>query len=302
MPDPYQILGAIRDATPDAIRKAYRALAKKSHPDLHPGDKAAETRFKDIASSYGIVGDETKRAQFDAGKIDGSGNEKQQQSERRSYRRHADAGQQFKYDRPWNGNGQAEDDIFAELFGQRGRANQKGDDVHYSLAVDFVDAIRGTKKRVVMDDGRTLDITIQGGLKEGQTLRLRGQGYPGNGNAGAGDVLVQVHVEPHAVFHRDGDDIRSIVPVSLAEALAGAKLPIGTVFGKINLTVPKGSNTGTVLRLRGKGVATKTGAGDHFVELKVMLPEGMGDDIVQTIVAWEAKHPFDPRKSLGEIS
>lgn len=298
MPDPYQILGVSRDATPDAIRKAYRALAKKSHPDLHPGDKAAETRFKDIASAYGIVGDEAKRAQFDAGKIDGSGHEKQQHAERPSYREHADTGQQFKYDRHWNGNGQAEDDMFAELFGQRGRTSQRGQDVHYSLSVAFVDAIRGAKKRVVMADGRTLDISIPAGMREGQTLRLRGQGHPGNGSGGAGDVLVQVHVESHAVFRRDGDDIKSTLPVTLGEALAGAKVAVGTVFGIVNLTVPKRSNAGTVLRLRGKGVASQSGAGDHFVELKVILPEAIDEDIVQTIVTWEAKHPYDPRKGL----
>jgi DnaJ-class molecular chaperone len=298
MPDPYQILGVSHDATPEAIRKAYRALAKKSHPDLHPGDKAAETRFKDIASAYGIIGDETKRAQFDAGTIDGSGNEKQQDAERPSYRQHAEGGQQFKYDRQWNGRGQAEQDLFAELFGQRGRVDHRGQDAHYSLAVAFVDAIRGAKKRVVMGDGRTLDISIPAGLREGQTLRLRGQGHPGNGSGGAGDVLVLIHVEPHAVFHRDGDDIKSTLPVTLGEALAGAKVAVGTVFGIVNLTVPKGSNTGTVLRLRGKGVATKSDAGDHFVELKVVLPEAIDDDIVATIVAWEAKHPYDPRKGL----
>ncbi len=296
MPDPYQILGVSRDATPDAVRKAYRALAKKNHPDLHPGDKAAETRFKDIASAYGIIGDETKRAQFDSGTIDGSGNEKQQHDERPSYRQHADTGKQFKYDRHWSGSGQAEDDMFAELFGHRGRADQRGQDVHYSLAVDFVDAIRGAKKRVNMGDGRTLDISIPAGLKEGQTLRLKGQGHPGNGSGGAGDVLVQVHVEPHAVFRRDGDDIKSTLPVTLGEALAGAKVSVGTVFGIVNLTVPKGSNAGTVLRLRGKGVASRSGAGDHFVELKVILPEAIDKDIIETIVAWEAKHPYDPRK------
>jgi DnaJ-class molecular chaperone len=300
MPDPYKTLGVSRDATADTIRKAYRALAKKSHPDLHPGDKAAETRFKDIASAYGIVGDEAKRAQFDAGKIDGSGNEQQQQSARRSYRQHADAGQHFKYDRPWNGNGQVDEDIFAELFGHRGGANLRGQDVYYTLSVDFVDAIRGAKKRVVMGDGRTLDISIPAGMKEGQTLRLRGQGQAGNG--AAGDVLVQVHVEPHAVFHRDGDDIRSTLQVTLGEALAGAKFPIETVFGVVNLTVPKGSNTGTVLRLRGKGVATTHGAGDHFVELKVILPAAIDEDIVKAVVAWEKIHPYDPRHGPGAPS
>ena len=302
MADPYQILGVTREATLDDIRKAYRRLAKKNHPDLHPGDKGAEARFKEIASAYGIVGDEAKRALFDSGKIDASGAEQHPQPERPSYRQHAEAQSGSRYERHWNGAGQDQDDLIAELFGRHARAQTRGADVSYTFAVDFIDAIGGAKKRVVMADGRTLDIAIPAGLKDGQTLRLRGQGQPGLAGAEPGDVLVAVHVKPHPVFRRDGTDIRSTLPVTLAEAMAGKKVAVETVTGTVNLAVPKGSNTGTILRLRGKGVPSKGGNGDHLVELQVCLPASPDEDFIRSVVEWEAKHPYDPRKELGAQS
>ena len=301
MADPYQILGISRTATADEIRKAYRRLAKKNHPDLHPGDKAAEARFKEIASAYGIVGDETKRALFDSGKIDGSGAEQHQQPKRESYRQHAEAQSGFKYDRHWSGPGH-EDDVFAELFGRRAGAKARGLDVNYTFAVEFIEAINGAKKRVVMADGKTLDITIPAGLKDGQTLRLRGQGHPGIGGAEPGDVMVEIHVKPHPLFRREGNDIHSSLPVTLGEALGGAKVLVETVTGTVNLAVPRGSNTGTTLRLRGKGVASKSGAGDHFVELLVILPEQPDEELIRSVVDWEAKHPYNPRQGKGAAS
>ncbi len=302
MADPYQILGVSRAATDDEIRKAYRALAKKNHPDLHPGDKAAETRFKAIASAYAIVGDSTRRALFDAGKIDDSGTERQDHPERRSYRQHAEANSGFKYERQGSGAGQDEDDLFAELFRRHARTDVRGEDVNSAFAVEFTDAINGAKQRVIMSDGRTLDITIPAGVMEGQILRLRGQGNPGRGNGEPGDVLVQILVKPHPLFRREGDNIHSTLSVTLGEAMAGAKVAVATVSGSVNLTVPKGSNTGTKLRLRGKGAPTKGGSGDHIVELRVMLPDQPDDALVQAVVDWEAKHPYDPRKEPGAPS
>ncbi len=302
MADPYQILGVSREATADAIRKAYRGLAKKNHPDLHPGDKGAEARFKEIASAYGIVGDETKRALFDSGKIDASGTEQHPQPERPSYRQHAESQPGFKYERHWSGAGGDEEDLIAELFGRRASANARGADVTYAFTIAFVEAINGAKKRVVMADGRTLDITIPAGLKDGQTLRLKGQGQPGSGAGEPGDVLVVVHVEPHPVFRRDGNDIHSVLPVTPGEALAGAKVTVETVSGTVKLAVPKGSNTGSILRLRGKGAPSKGGNGDHLVELRISLPTTPDDDFIQTVVEWEAKHPYNPRISQGAQS
>lgn len=301
MADPYQILGVARASSADEIRKAYRSLAKKNHPDLHPGDKASEARFKEIASAYGIVGDETKRAKFDAGEIDGTGADQHQHAPRQSYRQHAEEQPGFKYERQWNGS-DPEDDLFAELFRSRPGRKARGLDISYTLAVSFVDAVNGAKKRVAMADGRILDIAIPAGLMDGQTLRLRGQGLPGIGGAMSGDVLVEIHVEPHAMFRRDGNDIHAILPVTIGEVLSGAKVPVQTVLGTVKLTIPKGSNTGTKLRLRAKGIITKSGSGDHFVELRVILPDQPDEEFVQTVVNWEARNPYDPRKGLGAPS
>ena len=302
MADPYQTLGVARDAKADEIRSAFRNLAKKNHPDLHPGDKTAEARFKDIASAYAVVGDEVKRAQFDGGKIDASGADIHQPPPRESYRHHAEGGSGFKYDRAWGGSSAGDDDLFAELFGRRAQTNIRGADVNYTFAVSFIDAINGAKRRVVMGDGKALDITIPPGLKDGQTLRLRGQGQPGLNGGEAGDVLVQVHVEPHLLFRREGNDVFSILPVTLGEALGGAKVPVETVSGTVSLTIPKGSNTGAKLRLRGKGAPFKGGTGDQFVELKVVLPAHLDDALVQSIVDWETQHPYDPRSGQGAKS
>ncbi len=296
MADPYQILGVRREAGADEIRKAYRGLAKKTHPDLHPDDKAAEVRFKEIASAYAIVGDEAKRALFDSGKIDGSGAELKPSPDREFYRQHAEAEPGVKYEQYWRGseNGQ-EDDLFAELFGRRTTVKMRGSDLSYTLAVTFLEAVNGAKKRVVMGDGKTLDLSIPPGLVDQQILRLRGQGQAGAGGEKPGDALVEIHVEPHPLFQRNGNDILSILAITLGEALAGAKVPAETVTGTINVTVPKGSNTGTKLRLRGKGVVARDAKGDHFVELKVVLPDKPDDAFVKSVKEWESMHPYDPR-------
>lgn len=303
MADPYQILGVSREATQDAIRKAYRRLAKNNHPDLHPGDKGAEARFKEIASAYDIVGDEKKRARFDSGEIDASGAERQQ-PEREFYRQHAEAGPSFKYEPRWDGTGHDDQaDVFAEIFGRRGaRTKARGPDVGYTFSVEFTEAANGAKKRVVMADGKTLDITIPMGLKDGQTLRLRGQGHPGFGGGEPGDALVEIHVKPHAIFRREGNNIRSTLHVTPGEALAGAKVRVATVSGPVELAVPKGSNTGTILRLRRKGVPSAGGKGDHLVELQVVLPDHADDELIRCVTEWEAKHPYDPRKRQGAQS
>lgn len=297
MTDPYQILGVSREATQDEIRKAYLRLAKKNHPDLHPGDKGAEARFKEIASANDIVGDETKRARFDTGEIDASGAERPKQPEREFYRQHAEARPGFKYERRSNGTEYGDDDLFAELFGRRSdKTSARGADIGYSFSVAFAEAINGAKKRVVMGDGKALEITIPSGLKDGQTLRLRGQGHPGSGGGNSGDALVAVHVEPHAIFRREGSSIRSTLAVTAGEALAGAKVRVDTISGAVELAIPKGSNTGTILRLRDKGVPSKDERGDHLIELKIVLPKHPDEDLVRYITEWEAKHPYDPRK------
>ncbi len=310
--DPYEVLGVGRDASEDEIRRAYRRLAKESHPDLHPGDKAAEDRFKRVSAAYDLLSDAEKRARFDRGEIDAAGAERPR---RRTYRHYADAD---AGPHPYQSAGGFADfadlgDIFADLFGaaaaERGAAGtagagprfaMPGADVRYELAVDFLDAVNGATRRVTMPDGRTLDITIPAGVRDGQILRLAGQGMAGIGGGPPGDALIHVQVRPHPLFERRDNEIHLELPVTLAEAVLGGKVRVPTPTGPVTLTVPKGSNTGRTLRLRGKGVPdprTKR-RGDMYVRLKVVLPEETDPELENFVQAWAAKHPYDPRRGM----
>ncbi|MCP5373200.1 MAG: J domain-containing protein [Hyphomicrobiales bacterium] len=301
--DPYTVLGVAKDADDKAIRAAYRKLAKGCHPDLHPGDKAAEARFRAIAAAYDILGDKDKRARYDRGEIDASGAEKP----RSFYRNYADGDGAFRYHRADPGEFVDLGDIFGDMFAHRpgggggeGFARTfrfAGGDLRYHLAVDFLDAVNGATRRVTLPDGRTLDVTIPPGLENGQVLRLRGQGLPGGQGAPAGDALVEVEVRPHPVFTRRGGDIHMDLSVSLPEAVLGARIPVPTVSGTVTLTVPAGSNTGTVLRLKGKGVPGRRGAaaGDQYVTLRVVLPDRPDDELKDFLRRWGDKHPYAPR-------
>jgi DnaJ-class molecular chaperone len=302
MADPYQTLGLTKTATDEDIRKAYRKLAKEHHPDLNPGNKDAEARFKDISAAYALLSDPEKRRAFDAGEIDASG---QPQAERRFYRDYAGAGAGFRYEQPEDVGG-FEDlgDIFADLMrGRRGAGGRsageaqfrmQGGDVHYALPVEFLEAVNGAKKRVDMPDGKTLDIAIPAGVKDSQTLRLKGQGMPGFGGGPAGDALITVTVHPHPVFRRDGKDIKSVLPVTLNEALSGGSVQADTITGPVSVKIPRHSNTGRVLRLRGKGVQGKV-KGDHLIELQVVLPPHPDEALEKAVSEWESQHPYNPR-------
>lgn len=311
MADLYSVLGVARGASEEDIRRAYRRLAKENHPDLNPGNKAAEARFKEITAAYDILGDEQKRARYDRGEIDDRGMER---PERGFYREWGGTGPNTRYERRSAGPGTFEDlgDMFADLFGRgaaRGRRpfegpggaeaamHMRGADTRYKLSVDFLEAANGATRRVTMPDGKTLDITIPAGLADGQTLRLKGQGQPGPLGNSAGDALIEVSVRPHPLFEREGGDIRSVLPVTLSEALNGANVRAETVSGPVSVRVPKGSNSGEILRLRGKGVPASPGAarGDHLVELSVVLPKGGEPELARLVAEWEARHPYDPR-------
>ncbi len=291
MADPYQTLGLTKTATDEELRKAYRKLAKVHHPDLNPGNKEAEARFKDISAAYALLSDPEKRRAFDAGEIDASG---QPQAERRFYRDYAGAGAGFRYEHPEDVGG-FEDlgGIFADLMRSR-RGAARGGDVHYTLAVEFLEAVTGAKKRVDMPDGKTLGITIPAGVHDGQTLRLKGQGMAGMGGGPAGDALIAVTVLPHPVFRREGNDIKSVLPVTLNEALNGGSVTVDTVTGAVSLKIPKHSNSGRVLRLRGKGVQGKA-KGDHLLELQVTMPPHPDEALEKFVSDWESQHPYNPR-------
>lgn len=297
--DPYEVLGVKRDASPEAIRKAYRALARKLHPDLNPGDTAAEEKFKRVSAAYDIVGDAGKRARFDAGEIDAAGNERPPPQQERYWRDFAEA------EAPHPGAGGFADimdeDLLAQLFGQgargrRGGVRFRGQDIQGRLALDFLDAVNGATKRLSLPDGSTVDVTVPPGTRDGQVLRLRGKGAPGIGGGPPGDLLVEIEVGEHPHFARKGDDIHLDLPVSLREAVLGGRVEAPTPAGAVMVNVPKGSNTGSVLRLRGRGVQRADGtAGDCYVTLRVVLPDAPDPALEAFVEGWDAGKAHDPR-------
>jgi DnaJ-class molecular chaperone len=301
--DPYELLGVKRDATQKDIQSAYRKLAKKLHPDLNPGDKQAEEKFKQISAAYGIVGDEEKRARFDKGEIDGAGTE---QAQRNYYRDYASAnGGAGRYQ---NAGGFADfgdaDDVFSSFFSRRGggqgQSRMKGQDRQYSMEVDFLDAVNGTKTQISLPNGPALEVQIPPGTRDGQTLRLRGKGEPGLGGGTAGDALIDIRVRPHKFYVRDGDDIRFDLPISLHEAVLGGKIRVPTPSGPVTVTLAPNSNTGKTLRLKGKGVPKRGGeSGDAYVTLKIVLPDGPNADLATFVEGWEEGKIHEPRTSMG---
>lgn len=304
--DPYQELGVARTATADEVRKAFRKLAKENHPDTNPGNKAAEERFKRVSAAFDIVGDAEKRKKFDAGLIDADGRE---------------TAPGFGGGGPWGGGGQGRGggfrtetyegadlgDILGEMFGGggRGRAggmgggfggfSQRGADTRARLEIDLEDAIRGGKRRIAFSDGRTIDVTIPKGAQDGQTLRLKGQGQPGR--AGPGDAFIEIAIAPHPVFKREGEALVMDLPVTFYDAVLGGKVEAPTPDGPVNVTVPKGSNTGARLRLKGRGLAdAKGGRGDLFARLVVVLPDAPDPALEAFAEEQKSKRPYSPKR------
>jgi DnaJ-class molecular chaperone len=292
--DPYTVLGVKKDASQDEIQKAYRRLAKKLHPDLNPGNKQAEERFKEVSAAYDLLGDPDRRARFDRGDIDASGMERPRQ---RYYRDFAEGGT-YASDAGF-ADFAGVDDILSQMFGREGRANirMRGSDTHYRLELDFLDAINGGKRQITLPDGSALDVNIPPGTRDGQILRLRGKGRPGMGGGPPGDALVEIEVRPHRIFTRKGDDIHVDLPISLGEAVLGGKVKVPTPSGPVTMMVPKWANTGAVLRLRGKGVPRIDGSrGDEFVTLKVMLPEKPDPELEKFVAQWHGA--YSPRQAM----
>jgi len=302
--DPYAVLGVKREATQDEIRKAYRQLAKKLHPDLNPGDKQAEDKFKQVSAAYDVLGDADKRGRFDRGEIDASGNERPRERYYRDFQG-AGADEHAYGDNAGFADFADSEDILREMFTRRGAGGGerqfrlRGQDVLYRLPVAFLEAVNGATKRITMPDGGTIDVVIPPGTRDKQVLRLRGKGGPGLGGGPSGDALVEVEVAPHKIFKREGDDIHIELPISLSEAVLGGKLDVPTPTGSVRMTVPKGTNTGRVLRLKGKGAPNSTGGhGDEYVTLKVVLPETPDPELEAFVERWQAGKDHDPRRHL----
>jgi DnaJ-class molecular chaperone len=299
--DPYTTLGVQKNAGQNDIQKAYRRLAKKLHPDLNPGNKTAEEKFKEVSAAYDLLNDPEKRARFDRGEINESGAERPRQ---RYYRDFADQGGWSTYTSnsgfsDFGDYGGAED-ILSEIFGREGRGRRRrGQDVHYHLDIAFLDAINGGRQSLTLPDGTTLDVNIPSGVRDGQILRLRGKGRPGVGDGPPGDALIEISVLPHPYFTRKGDDIYLDLPISLKEAVLGAKIKVPTPSGPVTAAVPQWSNTGRVLRLRGRGVPRAHGGkGDEYVTLKIMLPPKPDPELERFIAQWQPIAD-SPRQSMG---
>ena len=289
MIDPYEVLGVPRDAGPDEIKKAYRALAKELHPDANPGDAAVEERFKRVSAAYALLSDPQARARYDSGDMNpGAGFD---------FRGTAGGFSGF--------SGFRAEEIFGDLFGGHFRDHlsrarpgpARGRDVEAAVTIDFIDAARGGRRRVSLPGGRTLEVAVPAGIEDGQTIRLKGQGAPGRDGGARGDALVRVSVAPHPTLRREGRDVVLELPVSVPEAMLGARVEVETVDGPVAVTVSANSGSGDTLRLRGKGLPGRGGAarGDQLVRLKAVLPKRPDPALLDLVRRWARDHPYDAR-------
>jgi DnaJ-class molecular chaperone len=311
MRDPYSVLGIAKTASDAEIKKAFRALAKKHHPDTKGGDPAAKKRFQEISGAYDILGDKEKRAKFDRGEIDANGNPRMDAGMQGAgpFGRGGASPRDFNFS--WAGNagdtaeGFRAEDIFSDLFGGGGRRRSqpsKGEDIALAVTVSFAEAAGGGSRRITLPNGREIDVRIPAGLREGQQIRLKGQGGPGSNGGPPGDILLSVSVAPHPYFTRDGNDLRLDLPITLREAVLGARVTVPTLGGSVALSVPANSGSGTVLRLKGKGIPAQRApgggeaAGDLYVKLVVALPETPDEALRDFVTRW--KTDYDPRSKL----
>lgn len=300
MDDPYKTLGVDKSASQDDIRSAYRKLAKTLHPDANPGDKAAEERFKAVSAAFHVLSDPEKRAEYDAAARAGFGAQ------------YGTGGGQrgpfnFRQSRRGGGGRGFDDlgDIFSDLFTDFGAGEggppprRRGQDIKQRLTLDFMQAAKGGKHRLVLPGGRSVDVAVPAGADDGQVLRLRGQGQASQSGGEPGDALVEIRVAEHRFFSRDGENVRLDLPISLREAALGAKVRVPTIDGDVDVRVPEGSSSGTLLRLRGKGFAGQKGArGDQIIRLMVAVPDR--DDALRAFLeTWTPPDGYNPRKGLG---
>lgn len=304
--DPYTELGVNRSANAGEIRKAFHKLAKALHPDQNPGDKAAEERFKRVSGAFDILSDPEKKAKFDRGDIDGDGNEVMRGFGGPGGFRQGPFGAGGSDPRGGGFSQHFEGLDLDEILGGFGRAaggarpfsGGRGVDVRATLEIDLEDAIKGATRRITFGDGRSLDVTIPKGAVEGQVLRLRGQGQPGRNGGSAGDALIELTLGRHPLYRVEGADLHMDLPVSVPDAVLGAKVQAPTPEGEVSLRVPKHANSGAVLRLKGRGgVDPRTGGrGDLFAHLVVTLPETPDEALERFCHEWRDKRPYTPRR------
>ncbi len=299
--NPYEILGVSKDASEADIKIAYRKLAKKYHPDLNPGNKTAGETFKNISKANALLFDKEKRAEFDRGEIDIEGRplyqQQKPQQQQRTYRDFAEGAQGSRYH--YNGGDfdlSDLDNIFGGLGARSGGGAAFGRppsaDAHYSIAVGFLEAALGAKKRVTMPDSKALEITIPPGIDDGQKLRLKGQG-----SDASSDAYVEIHIRAHPFFTRQGRDITVELPISLQESVLGAVIKVPTINGFVEMTIPQGSNSGAVLRLKGQGIEM----GDQYVKLQLIMPKIIDTELAEAIKQWSETHAYNPRIAMESV-
>jgi DnaJ-class molecular chaperone len=332
MRDPYDVLGVPKNANAAAIKSAFRRLAKKLHPDANKQDKKAAAKFAEINAAYEILGEDAKRKAFDRGEIDAEGKPRFQGFEGFG----AGGGQRaggFRQGGPGQGGGFENfsfgpegfqrgsgrdpgfsggiDDILKEMFGGQGGARSRPNvapddfagqaqarDATGAVTITLAEAAKGTSRRVHLPSGKEIDAKIPAGLADGQTIRLKGQGLPGPGGS-VGDALITVSIAPHPLFKRDGANLRLELPITLYEAVLGAKVRVPTLEGAVELAIPRSTNSGQTFRLKGKGMPSKDGAGDLYATVRIMLPERSEPDLEELMRKWREGKSYDPRKDLS---
>ncbi|NNE56724.1 MAG: DnaJ domain-containing protein [Hellea sp.] len=300
--NPYTLLGVSKTATEAEIKKAYRALAKKLHPDVNPGDKAAETKFKEVTAAYNLLSNKELREQYDSGQVDASG---QQQN---PFGAGGFGGfNQGGFQRTSGGQDEMAD-LFASLFGMNmGGMNpnrggfrqarprpQKGADIRASLQISFIDSLTGGTKNVKIGAGKPLSLKIPVGVEDGTTLRLRGKGQPGVNGGPAGDAKIDIEVGTHKHLRREGKNLRLALPISLKEAILGGKIKVLMPGGSVQLTLPAGTNSGKTFRLKGKGVK----GGDLLVKTQIVLKDPKNKALIDWAKGDESENDFNPRENI----
>ena len=287
--DFYKILGVTKGVSDADLKKAYRKLAKDNHPDLHPGDQAAESRFKDISEAYDVLSDVTERREYDAVRAMGGGARFQ-------------AGGR-------GGQGGGFEDVFSNFFGGGGFpsggfggggfAPQRGQDLTTSSSVDFIDSIHGTNVKLTVS-GKPVTLKVPAGIQDGQKLKLKGKGQPSPNGGQAGDLVVTIKVRPHPVFTRDGDNVRVVVPVTFAEAVLGAVISVPVLGGEpVKLKVAPGTPNGRTLRVKGKGVQHESHQGDLLASVDILVPNRISKKAEEALRAFDSEIPVeDPRATL----
>ena len=331
MRDPYEVLGVPKNAGAAAIKTAFRRLAKKLHPDANKSDKKAASKFAELNAAYEILGEDAKRKAFDRGEIDAEGKPRFQGFEgfnQGGGQRPGGFGQDGGFESftygpegfqrgagPARGAGGFRggiDDIIKEMFGGMGGAAGPGRrprapqeeapaqarDVTGAVIITLNEAAKGTTRRVHLPSGKEIEAKIPAGLADGQTIRLKGQGMP-SPDGSVGDALITVSIAPHAQFARDGANLRVELPITLYEAVLGAKVRVATLDGAVELAIPPGTNSGQTFRLKGKGLPGKGGAGDLYATVRIMLPVRKDPDLEELMRKWRDGKPYDPRNDIG---